>query len=131
MKLFLFYKKYNLIIILLVFVFNSNISYANEAIEKSLKELTQKLRCMTCQNQSIYDSDADFSKDIKKIIRQKLVAGKSKKEISDFLVKRYGEYILFEPQFNKKNFLLWIFPFSILFVSAIFLLIRMGRNDLK
>ena len=131
MKLFLSYKKYNLIIILLVFVFNSNISYANEAIEKSLKELTQKLRCMTCQNQSIYDSDADFSKDIKKIIRKKLVAGKSKKEISDFLVKRYGEYILFEPQFNKKNFLLWIFPFSILFVSAIFLLIRMGRNDLK
>ena len=131
MKLFLSYKKYNLIIILLVFVFNSNISYADEVIEKSLKELTQKLRCMTCQNQSIYDSDADFSKDIKKIIRQKLGAGKSKKEINNFLVQRYGEYILFEPQFNKKNFLLWIFPFSILFVSAIFLLIRMGRNDLK
>ena len=52
-------------------------------------------------------------------------------ENGNFLVQRYGEYILFEPQFNKKNFLLWIFPFSILFVSAIFLLIRMGRNDLK
>ena len=127
-----YHTYYKLIFLIFFFIlFLTSFLKASENIEEELKEITEKLRCMTCQNQSIYDSDADFSKDIKKIIRQKLGAGKSKKEINNFLVQRYGEYILFEPQFNKKNFLLWIFPFSILFVSAIFLLIRMGRNDLK
>ena len=86
---------------------------------------------MTCQNQTIYDSDADFSKDIKKIIREKLINGQSQKEIIDFLVKRYGEYILLEPQFNKKNIFLWIFPFLVLFLSTIVLLMRIKKTNMS
>ena len=105
MKLFLYCKKLNFILLFLGIFFNTNFTNANDNIEKNLKDLTQKLRCMTCQNQSVYDSDEDFSKDIKQIIRQKLGEGQSNKEISDFLVKRYGEYILFEPKFDQKNIL--------------------------
>ena len=104
-------------------------TYAN--IEDDIKKITLKLRCMTCQNQTIYDSDADFSKDIKKIIREKLINGQSQKEIIDFLVKRYGEYILLEPQFNKKNIFLWIFPFLVLFLSTIVLLMRIKKTNMS
>tara|TARA_B100001175_G_scaffold44707_1_gene33934 strand:- start:347 stop:598 length:252 start_codon:yes stop_codon:yes gene_type:complete len=83
---------------------------------------------MTCQNQSIYDSDADFSKDIKKIIVQKLESGHTEKEIIKFLVERYGEYIVFEPQMNIKNYFLWFFPFVILAISLIFLIFRIKKN---
>ena len=86
---------------------------------------------MTCQNQNIYESDTDFSRSIKKIILEKLEEGHSQKEISDFLVKRYGEYILLEPQFNKKNIFLWIFPFLVLFLSTIVLLMRIKKTNMS
>ena len=106
---------------------NSNYLFADENIDNQVKKISEKLRCMTCQNQSIHDSDAEFSKMIKKIIKQKLVEGGREKEITEFLIKRYGEYIIFEPQFNRKNLFLWIFPFFILIVSAL-LLIKNIKN---
>tara|TARA_B100000700_G_C14823788_1_gene751260 strand:- start:394 stop:741 length:348 start_codon:yes stop_codon:yes gene_type:complete len=96
--------------------------------KKDLKRIALKLRCMTCQNQSIYDSDTDFSKDIKKIIQEKLQQNKSDEEIINFLIQRYGEYIAFEPQFNKRNIFLWYFPFIILALSLIFLIFRIKKN---
>ncbi len=93
--------------------------------------MTKKLRCMTCQNQSIYDSETDFAMDIKKIIIKKLNEGQDQNEIFDFLVERYGEYILFEPRLNKKNIFLWIFPFFVFFISAVFLLIYINKNKIS
>ena len=124
MILNLFYK------ILLSFIFITLSFQANtkEDINEKVKRLTLELRCMTCQNQSIYDSDADFSKDIKKIIVQKLESGHTEKEIIKFLVQRYGEYIVFEPQMNIKNYFLWFFPFVILAISLIFLIFRIKKN---
>ena len=130
MKLFLSCNKLHLFFVILWFFLNINLLNAEENIDKNIKEITIKLRCMTCQNQTIYDSDADFSKDIKKIIREKLINGQSQKEIIDFLVKRYGEYILLEPQFNKKNIFLWIFPFLVLFLSTIVLLMRIKKTNI-
>ena len=74
--------------------------FATENIDERAKKLTLELRCMTCQNQSIYDSEAQFSNDIKKIVKQKLQEGKSERDIKRFLVERYGEYILFRPLLN-------------------------------
>ena len=102
-------------------------SYAN--IEADLKKITSKLRCMTCQNQTIYDSDADFSLDIKKIIKEKLQNGETEGEIVHFLIQRYGEYIIFEPQMNKQNLFLWYFPFIILAFSSVFLILRIKKNS--
>ena len=79
---------------------------------------------MTCQNQSIYDSDAEFSNDIKKIVKQKLQKGESERDIKKFLVERYGEYILFRPLMNYNNIFLWAFPFILLIFGLFFILIK-------
>ena len=92
----------------------------NSNIEKQFRELASELRCMVCQNQSLLDSDSDLAKDLKIIIYEKLNEGKSVYEIKDFLVKRYGEFILFKPLFNKGNLLLWFAPLmSILIIGLI------------
>ena len=100
----------------------------NELIENKLKNITSKLRCMTCQNQTIYESETDFSNDIKKIIRTKLLRNEKEGEIINFLIKRYGEYIVLEPQMNKQNIFLWLFPFIILFISLVFLIFRIKKR---
>tara|TARA_Y100000746_G_scaffold224847_1_gene227854 strand:- start:148 stop:516 length:369 start_codon:yes stop_codon:yes gene_type:complete len=110
---------------LIFFLLSTNLS---ASIESDLKKITSKLRCMTCQNQTIYDSDADFSKDIKKIIIEKLQNNEKEEEIIKFLIDRYGEYIVFEPQMNKTNVFLWYFPFIIMAVSLVFLILRIKKN---
>ena len=101
---------------------------AEADIESEIKDITSKLRCMTCQNQTIYSSDTEFSLDIKKIVRQKLKNNESEKIIIDFLINRYGEYIVLEPKFNKQNLFLWLFPFIILALSLVFLILRIRKN---
>ena len=106
------------------FVFFTFKTFAVENIDERVKKLTLELRCMTCQNQSIYDSDAEFSNDIKKIVKNKLKAGESERDIKKFLVERYGEYILFRPLMNYNNIFLWSFPFILLIIGLFFVLIK-------
>ena len=115
MKLQYFFK----IFFILFFSFSS---YSNEGIDNKVKKLTLELRCMTCQNQSVYDSDSDYSKDIKIFVKEKFKEGLNEKEIKKILTKRYGEYILFKPYFNSKNLFLWLFPFILVILSIIILL---------
>ena len=103
-------------------------TFAIENIDERVKNLTLELRCMTCQNQSIYDSEADFSNDIKKIVKLKLQEGKSERDIKKFLVERYGEYILFRPLMNYSNIFLWSFPFILLIIGLFFVLIKSKGN---
>ena len=112
MKLKIFYN----IIIILMFTCSS---HANEIMDDKVKKLTLELRCMTCQNQSVHDSDADFSKDIKILVKEKFEEGLNEKEIKEFLTIRYGEYILFKPYFNSKNLVLWLFPFILVIISML------------
>ena len=83
---------------------------------------------MTCQNQSVYDSDSDFAKDIKNLVNDKFKEGLNEKEIKLFLTERYGEYILFKPYFNIKNVLLWLFPFILLLFSMVFFIKNLKKN---
>ena len=115
-------------IIILSFIFFTFKIYALENIDERVKNLTLELRCMTCQNQSIYDSDAEFSNDIKKIVKQKLQEGESERDIKKFLVERYGEYILFRPLINYNNIFLWSFPFILLVFGLFFVIIKTKRN---
>lgn len=119
MKLQIFFK----LLFFLIFLIFSFCSYASESIDNKVKRLTLELRCMTCQNQSVHDSDSDYAKDIKKVVEDKFKEGFSEKEIKDFLTERYGEYILLKPYFNSKNLILWLFPF-ILVITAMFIFIR-------
>ena len=126
MKLSHFYKFLHIISLRVVFLTFK--IFAVENIDERVKKLTLELRCMTCQNQSIYDSDAEFSNEIKKIVKQKLQEGKSETDIKKFLVERYGEYILFRPLINYNNIFLWGFPFILLIFSLFFVLIKTKRK---
>ena len=117
-----------LLVSILSFIFFTFTIYAIENIDERVKNLTLELRCMTCQNQSIYDSDAEFSNDIKKIVKQKFQEGKNEKDIKKFLVERYGEYILFRPLINYNNIFLWSFPFILLIIGLFFVLIKTKRK---
>tara|TARA_B100001540_G_C15559017_1_gene529564 strand:+ start:363 stop:740 length:378 start_codon:yes stop_codon:yes gene_type:complete len=108
--------------------FSYNTSFSKENINDSVKKLTLELRCMTCQNQSVYDSDSDFAKDIKKMVKEKFKEGLNEKEIKDFLTERYGEYILFKPYFSPKNLLLWLFPFVLLMISMLVFIRNLKKN---
>ncbi len=113
----LFIKIYIIIFLLLL-----NISYTNDiSIEETkMRNLATELRCMVCQNQSLLDSDSELAKDLKKLILKMYIDGKSTDEIKTYLVERYGEFILFKPEINNKNFILWAAPiFSFLLVSII------------
>jgi len=131
MKLYLLSNKLVLVIFYLSILLFSTIALSNEVIDYKVKKITSGLRCMTCKNQTIYDSDADFSKDIRKIVRQKLVNNHTEKEIINFLVERYGEYIAFTPQLNRRNIFLWIFPFLIFALSFVFFIIHLKKNPTK
>ena len=121
MKLQFFFK------IFLAFLFSCS-SFANESIDTKVKKLTLELRCMTCQNQSVYDSNSDYAKDIKKLVEEKFREGLNEKEIKDFLTERYGEYILFKPYFNSKNLLLWLFPFILIVGSMVVFIRNLKKN---
>ena len=119
---FLRMKKFRFICLILVFLINSlafSFAESNEEIDK----ISKNLRCLICQGQSIYDSQSDFAISMRILIKNKLEEGKSENEIYDFLKKKYGEWIVYEPEFNKKTFILWTLP-VILFIFGGLLIIR-------
>ena len=119
---FLRMKKIRFICLILVFLINSlafSFAESNEEIDK----ISKNLRCLICQGQSIYDSQSDFAISMRILIKNKLEEGKSENEIYDFLKKKYGEWIVYEPEFNKKTFILWTLP-VILFIFGGLLIIR-------
>ena len=125
MKFYHYCNKYILVLFFLS-IFCGSVSIG-QSIDEKVKKLTLELRCMTCQNQSIHDSEAEFSNDIKKIVRSKLEEGKTDSEIKEYLVSRYGEYILFRPLINYKNLFLWGFPFILLVFSLFFLIFKIRK----
>ena len=122
------FQHYFNLVLYFLFFFICNSVLSGENLNSKIKKLTLELRCMTCQNQSVYDSDSEFANDIKNIVKEKFTEGLNEKEIKKFLTKRYGEYILFKPYFNLKNMLLWISPFLILLVSLGFFARNLKKN---
>ena len=111
-------KIFSVIIIILLSINTLDLTSAKEiSDERKFAEITKMLRCMTCQNQTVYESETEFSKQIKKEVLNQLKNNRSKTQIIDFMVERYGDYILLKPQFNKRNLILWILPFLLLMIS--------------
>lgn len=100
---------------------------ADPALEARARQLSAELRCLVCQNQNIDDSDSQFAHDIRVVLRERLTAGDTDGEVIDFLVARYGEFILLKPQFNATTALLWIGP-PLLLVGGIILAVRVIRR---
>ena len=83
---------------------------ADPVQEGRARELSKELRCMVCQNQSIDDSDAPLARDLRLLVRERISAGDSNSQVIDFLVARYGEFVLLKPRFNPHTVLLWLLP---------------------
>ncbi|WP_295806220.1 cytochrome c-type biogenesis protein [uncultured Nitratireductor sp.] len=83
-------------------------------LEARARELSAELRCMVCQNQSIDDSDAELARDLRVLVRDRLTAGDTDEEVIEYVVDRYGEFVLLKPRFNYRNALLWGAPFILL-----------------
>jgi len=83
---------------------------SDPAKEARARDLSRELRCMVCQNQSIDDSDAPLARDLRILVRERIAAGDSDAQVIDFLVARYGEFVLLKPQLNSHTWLLWLLP---------------------
>jgi cytochrome c-type biogenesis protein CcmH len=100
---------------------------ADPVAEKRLQALSEELRCLVCQNQNIADSNAELAQDLRREIRGMIRAGKSDKEIVDFMVARYGDFVLYRPPVKGITLLLWGGP-VVLLVFGVFMLIRYQRR---
>ena len=100
------------------------------ALEARARHLSSELRCLVCQNQSIDDSDAQLAKDLRVLVRERLEAGDTNGQVIDYVVGRYGEFVLLKPRFSMSNLLLWITPvIALLFGAYAFVsVVRRGRK---
>jgi cytochrome c-type biogenesis protein CcmH len=99
-------------------------------LESRARALSQELRCMVCQNQSIDDSDAPLARDLRLLVRERLTSGDSDGQVIAFLVARYGEFVLLRPRLNAHTLLLWVMPFAIVLIGAgaLIAFLRRRRN---
>jgi cytochrome c-type biogenesis protein CcmH len=108
------------------------LSFSLQANEKNsdLIKIYKNLRCLVCQGQSIADSNSDFAQTIKLVVKDLIKDGKTEREIYAFMADKYGDWIVFKPQVNKQNFILWFLPYLALVLGGviIFFLFKRRRN---
>ena len=104
---------------------------ANPEVEARLKVLAVELRCLVCQNQTLADSNAPLAEDLRREVREMIVKGMSDREIIDFLVARYGDFVLYRPPWKLTTTLLWVGPFLLLGAGAIGLVFALRRRQRK
>ena len=91
-------------------------------------KITKNLRCLICQGQSVFDSDSDFAISLKLVVKNKIDEGFSEDQIYKFLTKKYGEWILYDPQFNKNTYILWFLPLLIFLFGGAIILKKINKN---
>jgi cytochrome c-type biogenesis protein CcmH len=113
----------------IIFLFNTHA--ISKISNKDEIEILKNVRCLVCQGQSIADSNSDFAQTIKLVVKDKISEGKTKKEIYSFLISKYGEWIVFDTQVNRKNFLLWFLPYLSLLLGGliIFAILKKRREN--
>ena len=103
-------------LILILFLFFTNVIAAQNNDLKN--KITKNLRCLICQGQSIHDSDTEFANSLKLLVENKLKEGFNEKQIYRYLVEKYGEWILYEPKFNKNTYFLWLLPILMFLIGG-------------
>ncbi len=101
---------------------------ADPVLEARARALSKELRCMVCQNQSIDDSDAPLARDLRLLVRERLKGGDTDQQVIDFLVVRYGEFVLLKPQMSWHTAILWLGPPTVLLAGALVLLLFARRR---
>ncbi len=101
---------------------------ADPALEARARELSQELRCVVCQNQSIDDSNADLARDLRLLVRQRLAVGDSDGQVMDYVVSRYGDFVLLRPPMRPDTYLLWFGPALVLVLGAVAMVLYIRRR---
>ncbi len=104
---------------------------ADPVTEKRLQKLSEELRCLVCQNQNIADSNAELAQDLRREVRSMIKAGKSDKEIVDFMVARYGDFVLYRPPVQGNTLLLWGGPIALLVLGIVALITYQRRRAVR
>ena len=126
-------------LLLLLFILSPGISYAGEAkdmaedpvLEKRMIKLAHNLRCLVCQNESLASSHSDLAEDLRREVREQMKKGMTDQEIIDYLVSRYGDFVLFDPPMKSYTLLLWYGPFVLLLIGLTGLVIQLRKRKTK
>lgn len=110
------------------FAVNPDEVLKNPVLEERARDLSAQLRCMVCQNQSIDDSNAELAKDLRVLVRERITAGDSDEQVVNYLVSRYGEFVLLKPRLSAQTIALWAMP-AVLFVIGGFAVYRLLRRS--
>jgi cytochrome c-type biogenesis protein CcmH len=127
-------NKITFILILLTLSFNlyavdSNpTEFDNPDQEKRYQELIEELRCVVCQNQAVADSNAELAQDIRELVRNQIREGQTDQQITDFMVERYGDFILYNPPLKPKTYVLWLGPLVLVLIAFIVLVYFIRRH---
>ena len=113
------------IFLIAIIILNFNFLKAEDI--KTENKIAKNLRCLICQGQSVYDSDSEFAISLKLLIKNKIQEGMSEEEIYSFLKTKYGEWILYDPVFNKNTYFLWLLPLLI-FLAGGAIIVRKFNN---
>ena len=98
------------------------------ALEKRVRDLSGELRCLVCQNQTLADSNAPLAVDLRNQVREQLKSGRSERDVIDFLVARYGDFVLYRPPLKASTVLLWAGPFVLMAIGLGLLVLRVRRR---
>lgn len=126
-----------LILVFFILLVNSDLGYAENQrypfdspdLEQHFQDLTEELRCLVCQNQSLADSDAALANDLRQEIYTMMKNGKSESQIKDFLIERYGDFILYRPPVNSKTWFLWLGPLLLIMAGSFTVLYLIKRKN--
>ena len=116
------------LVLSLVMASSGALSQEQTVIDERVKNLAHELRCLVCQNQTIADSNAPLAVDLRNQIREQLAAGKSERDVVDFMVARYGDFVLYRPPFKAATLALWLGPFALLGLGAWIFWRRVARR---
>jgi cytochrome c-type biogenesis protein CcmH len=110
------------------FAVNPDEMLKDPAMEARARAISAELRCMVCQNQSIDDSNADLARDLRILVRKRLTDGDSDKQVVDYIVSRYGEFVLLKPRFSEKTWVLWGAPVALFVLGGLSLIVFASRR---
>ena len=123
-------QKIKLILLIIVFIFSTQktlLANNNSQVDK----ISKNIRCLICQGQSVYDSQSDFALSLKLLISNKIEEGKTEEQIYNYLKDQYGEWIVYDPEIDKKNLILWGFPLILFIFGGLLIYKKVFINEHK
>ena len=120
-----------IILISISWAFNPEEKLNNDEYESRARIISKNIRCLVCQNQTIDDSNAELAQDIRKLIRNQITEGKTDREVQEFLVSRYGDFILMNPPMKLETALLWLAPLILISIGILIVFFSFRNNSKK